>query len=125
MLYVFWSKIAGGAYGDNEHACSSSLVATLLQRNCLLKQIRNKPKTKIRKKPPPPQQKKQSQILNWIQNLIISKISNVQVKGTCHDKNQESHNINEKRYSRDAKTKVSKTLELFDKDFKEVIIKIL
>lgn len=69
--------------------------------------------------------KKQSQILNWIQNLIISKISNVQVKGTCHDKNQESHNINEKRYWRDAKTKVSKTLELFDKDFKEVIIKIL
>lgn len=52
-------------------------------------------------------------------------MSNVQMKITHHAKNKENLNLNEKRQSTQANTEMSQMLELSDKNFKAVIIKML
>ena len=47
------------------------------------------------------------------------------MKITCHTKSQENLNSNENRQSSDASTKVTEVLELSDKDFMAIIIKML
>ena len=56
---------------------------------------------------------------------MIPKMLRFQLKIICHGKSQENLNLNEKRQSRDADTKVTHIFELSDKDFKAAIIKML
>lgn len=46
------------------------------------------------------------------------------MKILCHTKNQENHNLNVKRQSTDANTRMNQILELPNKDFKAAIIKL-
>lgn len=47
------------------------------------------------------------------------------MKILCHTKTQENHNLNMKRQSIDAYTRMNQILEPSDKDFKAAIIKLL
>lgn len=48
-------------------------------------------------------------------------MSRMQSKITCHTRNHENLNSNEKRQSIDANTKMIEMLELFEKDFRALV----
>lgn len=52
-------------------------------------------------------------------------MSTIQLKITCHTKNQESLNLNEKRQYKDIYTEMIEMLELSGIDFKAAILKML
>lgn len=52
-------------------------------------------------------------------------MSRIQSKVTHDTKNQENHSVNEERQSPATNTEINQILELFDKDFKATIIKML
>lgn len=48
----------------------------------------------------------------------------IQLKSTHYTKNQDNHNLNEKRLLVDANNEMTEILELSDKDWKAAIIKL-
>ena len=55
----------------------------------------------------------------------MSKMSQIQLKITHYNHNQQNHNLNERRQSPGANAKINQMLELCDKDHKADIIKML
>lgn len=55
----------------------------------------------------------------------MSKMPQIQLKVTHYNHNQQNHNLNERRQSPGANTKINQMLELSDKDHKADIIKML
>ena len=131
---VLWSWGWEGCWTSSSHTCKMAVGVTayfcwgriirdqreaeLIHHSALLLQL-NQGTACLKRK------KKQNH--NRIQSLLIwySKCSGYNQKVTHHTKNQENHNMKERRSSTDTKKAMNQMMEWYDKNFKATIIKML